>query len=148
MYVCTHTHTHTRTHTHTHTHTHTYTHTHTRSHVYTHNHKYVTVTDNDPLDIAAEVIDNQRVLLSQKLSSDDLMDYHNTERLVDSTTGEKLGMMCFTPMEKNRMIITNLIKGPPGTLKTFCAILRKVKKYSYIADELEKGNQLFECISV
>ena len=65
---------------------------------------------------------------------------------MDSSTGEKLSMMCFTPMEKNRMIITDLIRGPPGTLKKFCTILRKVKKYSYIADELEKGNQVLECI--
>ena len=76
------------------------------------------------------------------------MDYLISERLVDSSTGEKLGMMCFTPMEKNRMIITDLIRGPPGTLKKFCTILRKVKKYSYIADELEKGNQVLECIRV
>ena len=99
----------------------------------------VPFSDDDSLDIAAEVISNQRVLLSQKLSSDDLMDYLIADRLVDNSTGEKLSMMCFTPVEKNRMIITSLSKGPPGTLKRFCAILRKVTKYSYIADELEKG---------
>ena len=102
--------------------------------------------DDDSLDIANEVIDNQRVLLSQKLSADDLMDYLIAERLVDSNVGEKLGMMSFTPMEKNRMIINCLTKGGPGTLKKFCAILRKVKKYSYIADELEKGTKCLSCV--
>ena len=91
--------------------------------------------------MASEVIANQRVLLSQKLSADDLMDYLIADRLVDDSVGEKLGMMCFTPMEKNRMIINSLSRGPPGTLKKFCAILRKVKKYSYIAEELEKGTE-------
>ena len=109
----------------------------------------LSLSDDDPLDVAAEVISNQRVLLSQKLSSDDLMDYLIAEKLVDNSAGEKLGMMCFTPMEKNRVIITSLLKGPPGTLKKFCAILRKVKKYGYIADELEKGYyQLLEYIRV
>ena len=102
--------------------------------------------DDDSLDISTEVIGNQRVLLSQKLSADDLMDYLIAERLVDSNVGEKLGMMSFTPMEKNRMIINCLAKGGPGTLKKFCAILRKVKKYSYIADELERGMKCLSCV--
>ena len=76
------------------------------------------------------------------------MDYLIAERLVDSSAGEKLGMMCFTPMEKNRIIIDNLLRGPPGTLKKFCAILRKVKKYSYIADELEKGTVYIRAVYV
>lgn len=76
------------------------------------------------------------------------MDYLIAEKLVTDSVGQKLSLMCFTVMEKNRMIITSLSTGPPGTLKKFCAILRKVKKYSYIADELEKGTRCLNIIEL
>ena len=101
--------------------------------------------DDDSPEVIDEVISNQRVLLSQKLSADDLMDHLIAAKLVDESVGQKLSLMCFTPMEKNRMIISSLSTGPPDTLKKFCAILRKVKKYSYIADELEKGTR---CVNI
>jgi len=78
------------------------------------------------------------VFLTQNLSSDDLVDYLAQERMIDGSVRQKLGMYCFTPMEKNRWIVDSLATGPPDTLKKFCAILRKVKK-NFIADELEKG---------
>jgi len=99
----------------------------------------VNSTEGDSHEIIEEVLSNKRVFLTQNLSSDDLVDYLAQERMIDDSTRQKLEMHCFTPMEKNRWIIESLITGPPNTLKRFCAILRKVKKSSYIADELERG---------
>jgi len=95
-------------------------------------------TEGDSHEIIEEVLSNKRVFLTQNLSSDDLVDYLKQERMIDDSIHQKLGMHCFTPMEKNRWIVDSLVTGPPDILKKFCTILRKVKK-SYIADELERG---------
>ncbi|XP_065901002.1 uncharacterized protein [Dysidea avara] len=92
----------------------------------------------DSYEIIEEVLSNKRVFLTQNLSSNDLVDYLVQERMIDDSIHQKLGMPCFTPMEKNRWIIDSLVTGPPNTFKRFCAILRKVKKYNYIAEELER----------
>ena len=94
-----------------------------------------------------EVLTNNRKFIVDNLDADDVIDELIQERMIGCNAAQRLQLMGMSRMDKNRVIVDQLSITGPGVLEKFCEILRKYKRQTFIAEELEKsGKQMIATV--
>ena len=84
-----------------------------------------------------KVLENNRAFIVESLDADDVID-ELPANLIGQNARQRVELMGTSRLEKNRIIFDQLITCGPGALEKFCEILRKKKRQSFIAEQLEK----------
>ena len=94
------------------------------------------------LELQKDLFTNNLHFIVQNLNPNDIVDQLISERLVGQSAREQLKLPSKTNKDKNNIIVDELSRGSPGTLKRFLYILRNTSgstNFKIIADKLEKG---------
>ena len=83
-------------------------------------------------------LENNRDFIIKRLDSDEVIDELIQANLIGQNAAQRVQLMGTSRVEKNRIIFDQLITCGPGALEKFCEILRRKKRQSFIADQLEK----------
>ena len=73
------------------------------------------------------------------LDADDLIDELRQARLIGENAAQRVQLMTMSRVDKNRIIFEQLSIAGPGALEKFCGILRKKKRQTFIAEQLENS---------
>lgn len=120
-------------------------------------------SDYVPLEEQEQVLLANRDFIIKYLDADDVMDELIQARLIGPSAAQRLGLMSMSRVDKNRVIYEQLHMTGPGSLQTFCDVLKKKKRQIFIAERLERGiymaiphaelylyslaDQMFYCVS-
>ena len=85
-----------------------------------------------------QVLENNRDFIVKRLDSDDVIDELIQANLIGQNAAQRVQLMGTSRVEKDRIIFDQLITCGPGALEKFCEILRRKKRQSFIAEQLEK----------
>ena len=98
--------------------------------------------DNSAMNLSLEqqeqVLQNNRDFIVKRLDPDDLIDELIQANLIGQNAAQRVQLMGTSRVEKNRIIFDQLITCGPGALEKFCEILKRKKRQSFIAEQLEK----------
>ena len=84
-----------------------------------------------------ELIENRDFVIKH-LDADDVIDELIQERLIGENAAQRIGLVTTSRVDKNRIILDQLSIAGPGALETFCNILKKKKRQTFIAEKLER----------
>ena len=84
-----------------------------------------------------QVLENSRDFVKH-LDADDVIDELIQTKLIGQNSAQRVELMGTSRLEKNRIIFDQLITCGPGALEKFCEILKRKKRQSFIAEQLEK----------
>ena len=84
-----------------------------------------------------KVLENNRAFIVESLDADDVID-ELPANLIGQNARQRVELMGTSRLEKNRIVFDQLITCGPGALEKFCEILRRKKRQSFIAEQLEK----------
>jgi len=103
----------------------------------------VTVGDNMAsgkmsLEQQEEILKENRDFIVKRLDADDFIDELIQANLIGQNAAQRVDLKGMSRVEKNRIIFDQLITCGPGALEKFCEILRKNKRQSFMAEQLEK----------
>jgi len=84
------------------------------------------------------VLTENRDLLIRNLDSDDVIDELIQARMVGENAAQRIGLVTMSRVDKNRIIFEQLCIAGPGAVEKFCDILKKKKRQTFIAEQLEK----------
>ena len=87
-----------------------------------------------------QVLENNRSFIVENLDGDEVIDELIQANLIGQNAAQRVQLMGTSRVEKNRIIFEQLNISGPGALEKFCEILRRKKRQSFIAEQLEKGN--------
>ena len=96
--------------------------------------------DRVTLEQQEQVLLANRDFIIKHLDSDDVIDELIQARLIGASAAQRLGLITMSRVDKNRVIYEQLYISGPGSLQTFCDILKKKKRQTFIAERLEKGS--------
>ena len=85
-----------------------------------------------------QVLGNNRDFIVKHLDADDVIDELIQEKLIGQNAAQRVELLGTSRVEKNRIIFDQLITCGPTALEKFCEILRRKKRQSFIAEQLEK----------
>ena len=85
------------------------------------------------------VLEYNRNYVIKRLDSDDVIDELIQANLIGQNAAQRVQLMGTSRVEKNRIIFDQLITCGPGALEKFCMILRRKKRQSFIAEQLEES---------
>ena len=87
-----------------------------------------------------KVLQDKRGYVVEYLDADDVIDELIQSNLIGQNAAQQVQLRAMSRVEKNRIILEQLIICGPGALEKFCEILRKTTggRQSFIAEELEK----------
>ena len=85
-----------------------------------------------------QVLESNRDFILKRLDADDVIDELIQENLIGQNSAQRVQLMGTSRVENNRIIFDQLITCGPGALEKFCEILRRKKRQSFIAVQLEK----------
>ena len=85
-----------------------------------------------------QVLKNNRDFIVKHLCADDVIDGLIQANLIGQNAAQRVQLMGMSGVEKNRIIFDQLITCGPGALEKFCEILRRDKRQSFIAEQLEE----------
>ena len=85
-----------------------------------------------------QVLKDNRDFIVKRLDTDEVIDELIQANLIGQDAAQRVQMMWMSRVEKNRIIIDQLITCGPGSLKRFCDILKRKEKQLFIAEQLEK----------
>ena len=85
-----------------------------------------------------KVLRDNRDFIVKHLDSDDVIDELIQSNLVGKNAAQQVQLPTTSRVEKNRIILDQLITSGPGALEKFCEILKRMVRQSFIAEELEK----------
>ena len=87
-----------------------------------------------------KVLQDKRGYVVEYLDADDVIDELIQSNLIGQNAAQQVQLRAMSRVEKNRIIIEQLIISGQGALEKFCEILRKTirGRQSFIAEELEK----------
>ena len=85
-----------------------------------------------------QILKNNRNFIVENLDGDDVIDELIQVNLIGQNPAQRVQLMGTSRVEKNRIIFDQLITCGPGALEKFCEILRRKKRQSFIAEQLEK----------
>ena len=91
-----------------------------------------------------KVLENNRAFIVESLDADDVID-ELPANLIGQNARQRVELMGTSRLEKNRIIFDQLITCGPGALEKFCEILRRKKRQSFIAEQLEKCEYSDQC---
>ena len=86
-----------------------------------------------------QVLENNRDFIVKRLDADDVIDELIQANLIGQNAAQRVQLMGTSRVEKNRIIFDQLVTCGPGALEKFCEILRRKKRQSFIAEQLEKS---------
>ena len=95
-------------------------------------------------DIKLTLEQQERVLtencdfIIKHLDADDVIDELIQARLMGKNAAIRVQLVTMTRVDKNRIIFEQLSIAGPGALEKFCDILKKEKRQTFIAEQLEK----------
>ena len=84
-----------------------------------------------------QVLENNHAFIVESLDADDVID-ELPANLIGQNARERVELRGTSRLEKNRIIFDQLMTSGPGALEKFCEILRRKKRQSFIAEQLEK----------
>ena len=85
-----------------------------------------------------QVLIENRDFVIKQLDADDVIDELIQERLIGENAAQRIGLVTTSRVDKNRIILDQLSIAGPGALETFCDILKKKKRQTFIAEKLER----------
>ncbi|XP_065901640.1 protein NLRC3-like isoform X3 [Dysidea avara] len=85
------------------------------------------------------VLTNNREFIVNNLDADDVIDELIQEKMMGRNAAQRVQLMGMSRVDKNRIIVDQLCIAGPGVLEKFCEILRKYKRQTFIAEELEEN---------
>jgi len=94
-----------------------------------------------------QVLDDNRDFIVKRLDADGVIDELIQANLIGQNAAQRVQLMGMSRIEKNRIIFDQLITCGPGALEKFCEILRRNKRQSFIAEQLEKCGKLIKMSS-
>ena len=84
------------------------------------------------------VLDSNRDFIVKRLDADDVIDELIHANVIGHNAAQRIQLMGTSRVEKNRIIFDQLVTCGPGGLEKFCEILRRKKRQSFIAEQLEE----------
>ena len=85
-----------------------------------------------------QVLITNRDFIIKHLDTDEVIDELIQARVIGENAAQRIGLVMMTRVEKNRIIFDQLSTAGPGILETFCDILRKKRRQTFIAEKLQK----------
>ena len=85
-----------------------------------------------------QVLEDNRDFIVIRLDADEVIDELIQTNLIGQNAAQRVQLMGTSRVEKNRIIVDQLITCGPGALEKFCEILKRKKRQSFIAEQLEK----------
>ena len=85
-----------------------------------------------------QIVEDNRSFIVEHLDADDIIDELIQEHMISQNAAQRVQLTGVTVLEKNRIICCQLITCGPGALEKFCRILKKKKRQSFIAEQLER----------
>ena len=85
------------------------------------------------------VLAKNRQFIVDYLEADDVIDELIQSRVLGANAAQRVQLVGVSRVEKNRIIVEQLNTCGPGTLEMFCGILRRCRRQSFIADQLERS---------
>ena len=92
-----------------------------------------------------QILENNHDFIAKRLDADDVIDELIQAKLIGQNAAQRVELMGTSRLEKNRIIFDQLITCGPGALEKFCEILRRKKRQSFIAEQLEKCEYSDQC---
>ena len=89
-----------------------------------------------------QVLKANRDFIVKRLDTDEVMYELIQANLIGHNAAQRVQMMGMDRVDKNRIIIDQLITCGPGSLKKFCDILKRKEKQLFIAEQLEKCKRI------
>ena len=90
-----------------------------------------------------QVLTDNRDFIVDNLDPDDIIDELIRDHLIGENAAQKVTQpKGWSREEKNRIIVDQLSMSGPDAVKRFCDIVKGKKRQSFIAEELEKREQL------
>ena len=85
---------------------------------------------------------NSRQFIVDNLDADDVIDELIQAKILGRYAAQKVQLVGMTRVDKNRIIVDQLSIAGPGSLDKFCEILRRNKRQTFIAEDLEKRKEI------
>ena len=85
-----------------------------------------------------QVLNDNCDLIVNYLDADDIVDELIQARMIGENAAQRLQLRGISEVAKNRVIVHQIATSGPGALKKFCDILKKKKRQTFIAEQLEK----------
>ena len=85
-----------------------------------------------------QVLKDNRDFIVKHLDADEVIDELIQTNLIGQNAAQRVQLMGTSRVEKNRIIVDQLITCGPGALVKFCEVLKRKKRQSFIAEQLEK----------
>lgn len=85
-----------------------------------------------------KVLNDNRDLIVNYLDPDDIIDELIQAQMIGENAAQRLQQRGISEVARNRIIIHQIATSGPGALQKFCDILKKKKRQTFIAEQLEK----------
>ena len=85
-----------------------------------------------------QVLVANRDFIIKHLDADDVIDELIQARLIGKNAAQRVQLVTMSRGDKNRIIFEQLSIAGPGALEKFCSIVKKEKRQTFIAEQLEK----------
>ena len=85
-----------------------------------------------------QVLEGNRDFIIKRLDVDEVIDELIHANLIGQNAAQRVQLTGTSRVEKNRIIFDQLITCGPDALEKFCEILKRRKRQSFIAVQLEK----------
>ena len=85
-----------------------------------------------------KVLNDNHDLIVNYLDPDDIIDELIQARMIGENAAQRLQLRGISEAARNRVIIHQIATSGPGALLKFCDILKKKKRQTFIAEQLEK----------
>ena len=85
-----------------------------------------------------KVLNDNHDLIVNYLDPDDIIDELIQARMIGENAAQRLQLRGISEAARNRVIIHQIATSGPGALQKFCDILKKKKRQTFIAEQLEK----------
>ena len=96
------------------------------------------VGNKSSLEEQERVLENNRSFIIKYLEPDDVIDELIQARIIGPNAAQRIVELPGSRTDKNRTIFEQMSTAGPGTLDLFCDILRRKKRQSFIAEQLDK----------
>ena len=90
-----------------------------------------------------QILEDNRDFIVKHLDADEVIDELIQKNLIGQNAAQRVQMMVMSRVEKNRIIVDQLSTCGPRSLERLCEILKRNKRQSFIAEQLEKCKKSF-----
>ena len=90
-----------------------------------------------------QILEDNRGFIVTHLDADEVIDELIQTNLIGQNAAQRVQIIVTSTVEKNRIIVNQLSTCGPGALVKFCEILKRKRRQSFIAEQLEKCKKSF-----